>query len=166
MSSYDWSRFEKRISIKAPIQDIYNAWTTPEGLEKWFLKKAVFTSQDNHVIPSREHYKKGYTYEWRWFGYSDELVERGVILEANGKNYLRFVFGKAGTVSILIKEEQSEVINELVQEDIPTDEESKANYHVGCSTGWVFYLANLKSILEGGVDLRNKNADLTNVINS
>jgi hypothetical protein len=37
---------------------------------------------------------------------------------------------------------------------------------VGCGEGWTFYLTNLKSILEGGVDLRNKEMKLKNVINS
>jgi hypothetical protein len=31
---------------------------------------------------------------------------------------------------------------------------------VQCQLGWTFYLANLKSVIEGGVDLRNKNVDL------
>ena len=55
---------------------------------------------------------------------------------------------------------------ELTQEKIPLDEESKVNYHLGCMEGWTFYLANLKSILEGGIDLRNKNVNLTKVINA
>jgi uncharacterized protein YndB with AHSA1/START domain len=166
MSTYDWSCFKKRISIKASVQDIYNALSTEDGLEKWFLRKALFTNPDNSRLDSKQHIEKGTTYEWWWHGYSDAAAELGTILEANGKNYLRFVFGKAGTVSILIKEEKSEVVTELVQEDIPEDDESRVNFHLQCSAGWVFYLANLKSILEGGIDLRNKNNELTNVINS
>jgi hypothetical protein len=37
---------------------------------------------------------------------------------------------------------------------------------MGCLGGWTFYLANLKSYLEGGVDLRNKNLALNNMVNS
>jgi hypothetical protein len=33
-------------------------------------------------------------------------------------------------------------------------------------TGWTFYLANLKSVLEGGLDLRNKNARLQRLVNA
>jgi len=54
----------------------------------------------------------------------------------------------------------------LTQDQIPTDEQSRYDYHVGCSTGWSFYEGNIKSVLEGGMDLRNKNPGLTNVINS
>lgn len=45
-------------------------------------------------------------------------------------------------------------------------EDPARNLLVGCGEGWVFYLANLKSILEGGIDLRNKNDAIRNVLNS
>lgn len=32
--------------------------------------------------------------------------------------------------------------------------------------GWTFYLTNLKSILEGGFNLRNKNNKLGDVVNT
>jgi hypothetical protein len=55
---------------------------------------------------------------------------------------------------------------ELVQENIPDDESGKLTWHVGCKTGWTFYLANMKSLYEGGIDLRNKNENLQQVLNS
>jgi len=58
------------------------------------------------------------------------------------------------------------MIVELVQENIPDDDQGRLYYHLVCKTGWTFYLDNLKSLLEGGIDLRNKNANLANVINS
>lgn len=54
----------------------------------------------------------------------------------------------------------------LVQEQIPTDDESKFQFHIGCQMGWSFYLANLKSLYEGGIDLRYKKEKFTQVINS
>ena len=63
-----------------------------------------------------------------------------------------------------IYDEKDEQIVELVQTDIPTDEKGKQNWHIGCKTGWTFYMANLKSMLEGGVDLRNRNEKIQNVI--
>jgi len=55
---------------------------------------------------------------------------------------------------------------ELTQSQIPLDDHSRMSYYVGCTRGWTFYLANLKSILEGGIDLRNKNNKLLHVINT
>lgn len=79
---------------------------------------------------------------------------------------MKFSFGEAGIVSVAIINEEGENIVELTQEEIPIDEEAKINYHMGCSEGWAFYLVNLKSILEGGIDLRNKDLRLKRVVNS
>ena len=163
--NYDWSRFELRIDVKCNIEDAYQAWATKQGLEKWFLRKANFTNSGLAVGPA-DYVHKGDEYEWYWFGWSDEMVEKGTILEANGKDLLRFVFGNAGEVSIRIFPEKDIMIVELRQEKIPLENNGQVNFHLGCSKGWVFYLANLKSILEGGIDLRNKNDQLKNVINS
>lgn len=69
-------------------------------------------------------------------------------------------------VTVRIANESGINVVELTQENIPVDDDSRANYFVGCGEGWTFYLANLKSILEGGLDLRNKNVDIRKVINS
>jgi len=46
------------------------------------------------------------------------------------------------------------------------NESEQRYFYIGCGKGWTFYMANLKSILEGGIDLRNKNAAIQNVINA
>lgn len=155
-----------RIPVNAGIQEIYDRWTTPGGLESFFLRQARFTSTDGTARTNGQQIAEGDTYEWRWFGYPDSVTETGTVLAANGKDYLQFVFGKAGTVSVTAKTMEGSTIVELIQENIPTDEESKFNFHIGCQGGWLFYLVNLKSLLEGGIDLRNRNEKLTPVINS
>lgn len=165
MPPYDWSSFTKRITIKAKPHDIYRAWATQSGLEKWFLRLAEFTKPDQSHRGKDYQVQKGDTYQWLWFGYTDDVNEKGRILEANGKDMLQFTFSGGSIVTVRIYIE-NEVIVELKQHDIGTTEEAIVNYHLGCSTGWTFYLANLKSILEGGVDLRNKNEAIANVVNS
>jgi hypothetical protein len=56
------------------------------------------------------------------------------------------------------------VIVELTQKDIPTDDASKQNIRLGCHTGWSFFLVNLKSVYEGGLDLRNKDSNFKGMI--
>ena len=163
---HDWSSFRLKISIKTDASSIYRAWTTQEKLENWFLRKAEFTKQDGNKRDRNSALEVNDTYEWMWHGYGDDVIEKGTIMQANGKDFLQFSFGKAGNVSVNIKEEAGESMIELVQDAIPTDEKGQVYYHLGCSKGWVFYLANLKSILEGGIDLRNKKIELTEVINS
>jgi hypothetical protein len=166
MATRDWSKFVVRIPIYTNAQSVYDSWTTAAGLEKWFLRKAKFIKPDGTELSPNNKIEENFSYEWFWHGHGDNVSEKGKILNANGTDFFKFIFGKAGIVSVLIHTEEGATIVELTQDNIPADEESKFNYHIGCLTGWTFYLTNLKSILEGGVDLRNKNVLLKRVINS
>jgi len=167
MSQIDWSKFSQKIYISAPIEKVYAAWTTRAGLESWFLRKAEFTMPDGMVRADNSPVQKDDTYAWLWHGHPDTTTEYGVVNEANGKDRFQFVFGKAGVVTVSLKQVENNLTEMiLTQDNIPTDEQSKYDYHVGCSTGWSFYEGNIKSVLEGGLDLRNKDPKLTNVINS
>lgn len=165
MQAYDWDQFTLRIPVKTDRQTLYRLWTSQQGLESWFLRKAAFRRPGGDALPPNEVVQTGDTYEWLWYGYGDDTVERGSILAANGHDQLRFSFGKAGNVTVTVREEE-EMMLELVQSDIPVDEKGKEYYHLGCTKGWTFYLANLKSIVEGGIDLRNRNMALKDVVNS
>jgi uncharacterized protein YndB with AHSA1/START domain len=166
MSTIDWSRFVARINVGAPVDAIYQAWATRGGMESWFVRLSEYKDKDGVERSAEEEVTVGDTYKWLWHGYSDESVEYGQILELNHKDHFKFSFGKAGNCTVSIKEEDGEHIVELIQSEIPTDDQGKHNFYVGCKTGWTFYLANLKSILEGGIDLRNKNTKLKEVVNS
>lgn len=165
-SEYDWSRFKVRINIDASKESIYEAWASQEVLELWFLRLAEFTDREGNVKGRFEKIAQGDRYKWLWHGYGDDTAETGTILQANGMDSLKFTFGKAGNCTITIKEVSGENLIEIVQDEIPVDEAGKQHFHIGCQLGWTFYLANLKSMLEGGVDLRNKNEQLKGMMNS
>lgn len=164
MSNFEWSRFSVRINVKAPIEKLYWCWATKEGIEYWFLRKSDYKKPDGSVHTPGDSVQKGDTYSWWWHGYPDDVVEHGEILDCNGKDLFQFRFGDAGICTVRIYDEEDEQIVELVQTGIPTDERGKQNWHIGCKTGWTFYMANLKSMLEGGIDLRNRNEKIQNVI--
>lgn len=166
MHSYNWSRFQLRIPVNAPAASIYRAWHTPQGLESWFLRRADFTRTDGSPRLAQEGLQIGDSYTWLWHGWPDDVTEHGVILQEDGKSLLKFSFGKAGNVTIHIRDEEGIPIVDLLQDEIPADEHSQVHYHIGCMKGWLFYLTNLKSILEGGIDLRNRRLELTDLINS
>lgn len=166
MANFDWSRFSVRINVKASFEKLYWCWATKEGIEYWFLKKTDYKKADGSLYAAGEFVQKGDSYSWWWHGYPDDVVEHGEMLDCNGKDLFRFKFGDAGVCTVKLYEEQGEKIVELIQDQIPTDEKGKQNWHIGCKTGWTFYFANLKSLLEGGIDLRNRNEKIQNVINS
>jgi hypothetical protein len=166
MSNFDWSRFTVRINVKAPTEKLYWCWATKGGIECWFLRKSDYKKSDGTLYNGDEFVKKGDKYSWWWYGYPDEVVEHGEILDCNGKDFFQFKFGDAGICTVKIYSEQNENIVELIQDRIPIDDKAKQNWHIGCKTGWTFYMANLKSMIEGGIDLRNKNEQLQNMLNA
>src|SRR5687768_8433704 len=164
--SYDWSSFKLRIPINSTVEEVYRCWSTSEGLTSWFLREATFKTNEGISVAPEQPLRPGDSYIWKWHGYADDVKEEGSILSANHKDEISFSFGKAGNVTVRIFTAKDVTICELEQTDIPTDEKGKEYYHLGCSKGWVLYMANLKSYLEGGVDLRNRDIELKEVINS
>jgi|SRR5687768_15743529 len=162
----DWTRFTVCINVNSTVEKLYKAWATRSGIEHWFLRLSEYKKKDGTLRGNNEYVEKDDIYKWLWYGYPDTVVETGSVLDCNGRDFFRFSFGKAGNCTVTIKEVEGEKIVELEQDTIPDDEEGKHNWHIGCKTGWTFYLANLKSMLEGGIDLRNKNEKLQDMINA
>ena len=162
----NWTKFTKRIPVKAEISKVYKAWSSQRELEKWFLRKAEFTKPDGSLRNPDDEIQKGDYYGWWWHGYPDSVFEKKQIVETNSKDFLQFGFTLDCIVSVKLFTLEEETIVELTQDNIPLDDNPATNLHVGCGEGWTFYLANLKSYLEGGIDLRNKNERIQGVINS
>ncbi len=166
MSKHDWSKFTRSINIKAPLLAVYRAWTTPVNLETWFVRSAQFRISNGELRPQSGPVYSSDTYEWLWYGQPDSAVDKGKVIETNGVDSVKFSFAGGAFVSVHMEPMGDEVLVRLTQEDIPTDENGKVNYNMECQVGWTFYLTNLKSILEGGLDLRNKNDTINDVVNS
>lgn len=159
-----FSAFKLRVNITTSIETAYKAWATRAGIESWFLRKAIFKDERGKERTGDTAVQENDTYTWLWHGYPDDVSEQGKVLKANGKNLFSFTFSMGCPVTISIYTELDQTIVELVESNLPTDEETIKKHYVGDSRGWIFYLANLKSVLEGGLDLRNKNDKILNVI--
>ncbi len=160
----DWSAFTRRITVNYPMRSIYEAWAVPSQIERWFLRSAEYVGFDGKPRNRDLGVESGDAYLWRWHGYLDDVSENGVITEANGLDKFAFTFTKDCLVTVTILEEFDETVVELSQNRITDDTDH--SIYVDCSYGWTFFLANLKSVLEGGIDLRNKNVNVKNVVNS
>ena len=164
MDDFNWETFTKKIALKASVSEIYNAWTIPQEIEKWFLSIAVFENSDGKQIPKDKNIEKNNSYQWSWYLY--DTVESGKIIEANGKDLIEFTFAGNCIVTVKLKQDEDYVIVELTQSKIPTDNQSKRGIRLGCDSGWSFFLVNLKAVYEGGIDLRNKNSALKGMVNN
>lgn len=164
METFDWTRFTIKIAIKTDCQTIYNAWTKATEIERWFLSDAEFSDENKITIGKDQNALKGDNYKWIWYLYDD--VENGNITDTNGTDFLQFTFAGNCLVDIKLSEQHEYTIVELTQKNISTDDNSKKNIRLGCHNGWSFYLINLKSVYEGGLDLRNKDNRLKPMLNN
>jgi uncharacterized protein YndB with AHSA1/START domain len=157
MKGLSFDQFTKKIYIRAPLKKLYWCWTTEEGLTSWFLKEANF-SREHFTMDYGEYTKQGDTFIWNWHNWDGQ--EEGKVVQANGKDFIQFTFAE-GLVDVSLKEVNDKTLLTLKQHNIPTDEESKLKYHVGCSNGWTFWLTNLKAYLEHGILLNETEQDLS-----
>jgi len=159
MENRDWSQFVRKIHINVPIEKVYKCWATKHKLERWFLKKATFRSENGTKRASKEFIQTGDSYVWKWHNWDGE--QKGSIIEANGKDKIVFQFAD-NVVEIVLSRQKGMTLVKLTQSEIKLDEDSKMNNFVGCSNGWTFWLTNLKSYLEYHVLLHDKTADPLN----
>ena len=161
--SIDWTQFTKSIAVNTDLETLYNAWTKASELEKWFLKEANFFRQGKEIDKDQNVQAKN-TFTWRWYLYDGQ--EDSEVFTANGKDKLSFRFGGDCIVTVKLKEQFDQIIVEITQSNIPTDEDSQERLRLGCAFGWQFYLVNLKSFYEHGHDLRNKDERFKGLLNN
>jgi len=163
----DWTSFQKRIVVNKSLSEVYSAWATKFKIEQWFLQEANYWDDNKNPRNENELVQKGDSFTWRWHNWDFE--EKGEVLKANNIDTISFTFGKAGHVHIELKSVQNGTEVTLTQDNIPTDERSKKDFYVGCSTGWTFWLTNLKAWLEHEVKLNVtglKQGETKNLVNS
>lgn len=164
----NWDHFNQKIFINAPKEKLYQAFASSGGMELWFLRRCDY-SRNGEIISGNMLAETGDEYTFLWHGWPDETVEKGKILAANNIDVFEFTFDGNGTTNMIVKINLESITDgtmvNLLQYDIPTTEEGKYNWHLGCKTGWNFYLTNLKAILEHNVDLRNKDINMKSVLN-
>lgn len=140
---FDWTRFSLKIEIAAAPQRVFRAWTDSAELCAWF---AVRNEIEPHV---------GGRLFFEWLG-GDRLETKLLAVKKNRE--VRFPFGSKGEeVRVLFKKVKGGTLCTLEQTGMRTSPKQKIEMHMGCKTGWVFFLTNLKAYLEHGVDLRSTN---------
>ncbi|KYG74534.1 activator of Hsp90 ATPase-like protein [Roseivirga ehrenbergii] len=164
MKNFNWESFTQKIAVKSSISELYDAWTISEKIEKWFLSEATFYNSTGEALAADQQVTQAGSYKWQWFLYDD--IEKGRITQANGTDFLQFTFAGECLVDIHLTQVEGAVMVELTQKNIPTDDNSKQGIRLGCASGWAFFLLNLKSVYEGGIDLRNKNESLKGMLNN
>ncbi|MCP4582907.1 MAG: SRPBCC domain-containing protein [candidate division Zixibacteria bacterium] len=138
---HDWSQFRLKIEIKASPTKVFKAWTDPKIISRWFTVKTEF-----------EPVKGGRIY-FEWLG-GDKFETTVSAIRKNER--ILFPFGSKGEmVEVKLAKNGRKTIVTLRQYDMRTTPEARWSIHKGCEVGWAFFLTNLKSWLEHGIDLRS-----------
>ncbi len=162
MDPEKWKRFVQRIDVNAPREAVYAAFATAEGIRGWMSMEAELLDGEGNGLEPGAHASAGDSFKLGWhMGHTDG----GKFLEANGEDRLLYTFGEDIQVAVDLEAmEDGSVMVTLTQTQDRSDEEN-LRILLGYKEGWAFYLANLKSVLEGGLDLRNYTHDIEHRVN-
>lgn len=159
---YNFNNFIQKIYIYRPVEILYSMIAGGENIVKWFVKKAECHTETRELRKSNEDFKANDEYLWEWV---DGTQLAGKILEANDKEKIKITFGNDVTVTIKLSNTGEKTLVELSQEQSIPDYEMRFENYMACFPGWSFYLINLKSICEGGIDLWEENPDVEMLVN-
>lgn len=168
--AFDWTQFRLGIYIRALPQDLYALWAEAEGLCRWFLRSAAFAPSEGPPPdrrsraampafdtltprPENEPCRANDRYRWEWY-YDGGIVGEEWIREARPPTKLVFGFGERMEVEVLVRKQGKHSEVSLRQYNIPGSPRGRRELHMGCRVAWAFFLTNLKSVAEGGLDLR------------
>ena len=154
----DWARLTARVYVRAHPARLFEAWATGPGLLRWLLKAAAFRAPQEQLPRPDAAARTGDAYRWTWR--SAGRVAEGRILAADWPERIEFTLGPAGKCRVSLTPDGELTLVEVVQSDVPD-----AATYLEWSNAWTFHLTNLKSVLEGGPDLREADPDRTDVVN-
>jgi len=159
----DWSGFTHRIYVGRAKEDLWSALATPGGIASWFTYQTTIVDKNGRRLAEDQFPSQGDSVHWEW---TEGTTEEARILEFEPVDRIKFSwYGDKGWVEFRVRENDGRNYVELEQRMEGDDAEFLQDVYVGCAEGWTFFLANLKSILEGGLDLREYRADMRGLIN-
>ena len=162
---YKWTEFRQIEYIKASRKAVFEKWITSKDIVEWFVAEAVYKYNGTMNRNPGEKIKAGDKYSWIFF---QGIKVEGRIIDVIDNEYLSFTFGEKEPgseedviVEIFFSSDSTErTMIELHQKNIADSEYGHVNYNLSCMIGWCYFLTNLRSLIESGYDLREKERDL------
>ena len=148
----DWTRFHLYVVINSTPDRIFQSWATSQGMESFFVEMMAVRNVNGCLLDPDELVSKGCHYVWRWD--SGALVA-GEFLDVLPGRELSFTFGES-KVRIRLQPHESGTILDLCQYDMEDTEQNRMHLFTNCRAAWVYFLTVLKTLLEHGVDGRDR----------
>lgn len=149
--SFSLNEFYHSIYLAAPLSKVYSYAASAEGLSKWFMGTVKYILPVGAELESSQNVSQGCSYKWQWL--EKDLEIEGKVLEAIEDNKVAFTFGISFEVRFSLESKGGRTIFTLHQKYIEGAEKNDFA-HINCCSCWVFFLTNLKSVIENGIDLR------------
>ena len=153
--SFNMHRFEHSIVLDTRKDILFHCIASGDGLGKWFLGNAEFIHEGNIIDPAI-HPVSGDFYQWQWLAKS--FSSKGKVIEIKDGESVAYTFGPEFKVRFHISAVGNRYKLQLIQ-TVETDISSDPFGYFNCCVCWVFFLTNLKSVLENKIDLREKEID-------
>jgi hypothetical protein len=153
VTEYDWSQFHVRMYYLASLPEVFRRFSTAEGLESFFIHKAIHTSADNIPRSSNEQIQTGDHYHWT---YIHDFAHDGRFECVETNQLVQFTFGEMN-VCITFQHIGDATEIDLHQTNCATTDPKRAWQHLNCRSCWIYFMTNLRSILAGGPDVRDHN---------
>ena len=148
----DWTQFKLHVAIDAQPGRVLESWTTAAGMERFFVEMMQITSPDATLREGDEQACEGDHFIWRW---DSGRCIRGEYLAVVPGSEAVFTFGES-KVRVEVSPYLNGTLLVLQQFDIPDTPEDRMHTHTNCRAAWVYFLTVLKTLLEHGVDGRDK----------
>lgn len=161
-NNFNLTEFHHSIFLQSQLNEVYYFIASADGICRWFMGKAIYTDPKGNAINTADAALKNDTFYWQWL--AKELNINGRVIEAKENELFSFTFGQSFEVTISLKEQNGRVLLTLHQK-YSAGTERNDFAHINCCTCWVFFLTNLKSVLEHGIDLRETLIDDESLVN-
>lgn len=148
---FTWKEFTHAILLNTSVDAVYDMVATSDGLCKWFLGEASFSNDGGRVngglIPEAGDY-----YHWKWLAKEHEVA--GKVIDTEPGRMIKYTFGAAFYVSFTVSADESGLTLLTLHQTCNDDVEFNEFNYVNCCVAWTFFMTNLKSVIEQGIDLR------------
>jgi uncharacterized protein YndB with AHSA1/START domain len=162
MDPEKWKRFVQRIDVEAPIERVFAAWATAEGVAGWMVMESSLLDADGNEREPGATAEAGDRFRSAWHT-GDGGEAR--ILEVRSPDLIRFTMQEGTEVEATMEPLDDGSVMVTMTQTHDLDDEMNLTLLLAFKHGWAFYLTNLKSVLEGGKDLRNFTHDIEHRLN-
>ncbi|MBK9331286.1 MAG: SRPBCC domain-containing protein [Ignavibacteria bacterium] len=160
--NFSSEEFSHGILLNASPEEVFTYLSTGTGISKWFIGSAKYYYGDKSIRLGNETAGKGDSFLWTWLNKDLEL--KGHVTGSEKGKSFGFTFGPSFLVDINLTESGKRSKLTLTQKYQDSAVKNEFAY-INCCVCWVFFLTNLKSVIENNIDLRETEADNELLVN-